>query len=271
MPGLNRHKRKHMKIVNIIAGILVIASFASCTINEEIDLSTAGKGQYIMATDMSQALVMMKSMGGGQMPDSLKGKSIDTTMSLASQLDSLDKPLSAEEQAYFKNGTLHMVMSMDENKLNMETKYPVKDIKDLQKFFKAYYYVDSVNKSKKKTPQPGEEMPEAGAPGAGMGGLANVMGNIPSTASPYIITDTSIQRIALTKESMTETYGDQMKGAEMFLGQMVMSVTIKLPRPAKRIEGKSAKLLDDKKTVFFTASMAEMMEDPENGSFLIVF
>ncbi|QNA43888.1 hypothetical protein [Lacibacter sediminis] len=260
-----------MKIGNIIAGILVVASFASCTINEEIDLSTAGKGQYIMAADMSQALEMMKSMGGGQVPDSIKDKSIDTTMSLASQLDSLDKPLSAEDQAYFKNGTLHMVMSMNDNKFNMETKYPVKDIKDLQKFFKAYYYVDSVNKSKKKTPQPGEEAPEEGAPGAGMGGLANVMGNMPSTASPYIITDTSIQRIALTKESMTETYGDQMKGAEMFLGQMVMSVTIKLPRPVKRLEGKSAKLLDDKKTVFFTASMAEMMEDPENGSFLIVF
>lgn len=260
-----------MKIVKIIAGILVVASFASCTINEEIDLSTPGKGQYILATDMSQALEMMKSMGGGKIPDSIKEKSIDTTISLASQLDSLDKPLSAEEQAYFKNGTLHMVMSMGENKFNLETKYPVKDIKDLQKFFKAYYYVDSVNKSKKKTTQPGEEVPEEGVPGAGLGSLGSVMSNVPSTASPYIITDTSIQRIALTKESMEETYGDKMKGAEMFMSQMVMSVTIKLPRTVKRLEGKSAKLLDDKKTVFFTASMAEMMEDPENGSFLIVF
>lgn len=260
-----------MKIVKIIAGILVITSFASCTLNEEIDLSTAGKGQYLVHTDMSQALTMMKSMGGGQMPDSLKDKTIDTIISLESQLDSLDKPLSAEDQAYFKNGKLHMVVNMLENKFTMEMKYPVKDIRDLKNFFKVNEYVDSVYKSKKKETQPGEEGAPGGGGAPGLSGLSSMMSGMHANGSPYIITDSSIQRVALTDEALTESMGEQMKGAEMFMSQMIMTATIKLPRPVKRLEGKNVKLQEDKKTVFFTTSFSELKENPENGSFLIVF
>jgi hypothetical protein len=268
---LNRHKRIHMKIANIIAGILVIASFASCTLNEEIDLSTPGKGQYLVHTDLSQMLTMMKSMGGSQIPDSLKDKAIDTVISLASQLDSLDKPLSAEDQAYFKNGKLHMVMNMLEDKFTMEMKYPVKDIKDLQRFFVVNQYVDSVNKSKKKEPAPGEEPAQGGGGAPGLSGITSMMSGMQSKGMPYIITDSSIQRVALSKEDLNESMGEQMKGAEMFMSQMMMSVTIKLPRPVKRVEGKNVKLQEDKKTVFFTTSFAELKDDPESGGFLIVF
>lgn len=261
-----------MKIVKIITGILVITSFASCTLNEEIDLSTPGKGQYLVHTDMSQALTMMKSMGGGQMPDSLKDKTIDTIISLESQLDSLDKPLSAEDQAYFKNGKLHMVVNMLENKFTMEMKYPVKDIRDLKNFFKVNEYVDSVNKSKKKETEPGEEgVPGGGGGAPGLSGLSSMMSGMHANGSPYIITDSSIQRVALTDEALTESMGEQMKGAEMFMSQMIMSATIKLPRLVKRLEGKNVKLQEDKKTVFFTTSFSELKENPENGSFLIVF
>jgi hypothetical protein len=260
-----------MKLVKFITGILVITSFASCTLNEEIDLSTPGKGQYLVHTDMSQALTMMKSMGGGQMPDSIKDKTIDTIISLASQLDSLYKPLSAEDQAYFKNGKLHMVMNMVENKFTMEMKYPVKDIKDLKNFFKVNQYVDSVNKSKKKEPEPGEEGAPDGGAAPGLSGLSSMMSGMQSKGSPYIITDSSIQRVALTEEALTESMGEQMKGAEMFMSQMIMSATIKLPRPVKRLEGKNVKLQEDKKTVFFTTTFSELKENPENGSFKIVF
>jgi hypothetical protein len=220
---------------------------------------------------MSQALTMMKSMGGGQMPDSLKDKTIDTIISLESQIDSLDKPLSAEDQAYFKNGKLHMVMNMVENKFTMEMKYPVKDIRDLKNFFKVNQYVDSVNKSKKKETQPGEEGAPGGGGAPGLSGLSSMMSGMQANGSPYIITDSSIQRVALTDEALTESMGEQMKGAEMFMSQMIMSATIKLPRPVKRLEGKNVKLQEDKKTVFFTTSFSELKENPENGSFLIVF
>ncbi|MBP6687032.1 MAG: hypothetical protein KA160_04165 [Lacibacter sp.] len=256
-----------MKIRNIIAGILVVTSFVSCTINEEIDLSTPGKGQYRVYTDMSQGLEMMKGMGGGAMPDSLKGKVVDTTMSLASQIDSLDLSLTEEEKAYYKNGTMHMVMNMEENKLNMEMKYPVKDIQGLKKFFKVSHLVDSVSKAKKKQQEPGEE----GAVAPGIEGIGSMFSGLQSKGSPYIITDSSIQRIALTTEGLAESFGEEMKGAEMFMGQMIMTITIKLPRPAKEIKGNMVRLLEDKRTVVYSGSFAEMKDDPAKTEFYIKF
>jgi hypothetical protein len=259
-----------MKIVKIITGILVIASFASCTLNEEIDLSTPGKGQYLIHTDMSQAMEMMKSMGGGQMPDSIKDKAIDTTFSLEKEIDSLGITLSPEEAAYYKNGTMHMLMNMPENKFNVEIKYPVKDIVDLKKFFKVYYYVDSVKKVRKKEKEgTGENAEGGGSPG--LDNMSNMFSGMPSKGSPYIITDSSIQRIALTTEAITENMGEEMKGMEMFMSQMIMTITIKLPRPVKETKGDMIKVLDDKRTVVFSSSFSEMKDDPSKTEFYIKF
>lgn len=258
-----------MKIVNFLSGILVIALFASCSLNEEIDLSTPGKGHYVVHTDLSPAMEMMKSMGGGQIPDSIKDKAIDTVVSLARQIDSLDKPLTAEEAAYFKNGTMHIVMNMPENKFAVETKYPVKDLQDFNKFLKVYYHVDSVNKARKKeqVPEEGEDAP----PTPGFDNMASMFSGMPSKGSPYIITDSSIQRIALTQEAFAENAGEQMKGIEMFMGQMTMTITIKLPRTVKEAKGDMIKVLDDKKTVVFSSSLAEMKDDPSKTAFYIKF
>ena len=96
-------------------------------------------------------------------------------------------------------------------------------------------------------------------------------GGLPFNRTPYIITDTSIERVALSKEKMQEQMGKEMQGAEMFMSQMNMMVTIKLPRPAKRLEGKNAKLSDDKRSVFLSTSLSEMMDNAESNTFKVIF
>ena len=90
----------------------------------------------------------------------------------------------------------------------------------------------------------------------------------PKTA--YIITDTSISREGIEKADMGGEMGD-MKGMEMFFGQITISTTIKLPRPAKIVKGYNAKLLDDKKTVVISASMLELVSSKESTKFYISF
>ena len=270
MHGLSLHKANNMNIRNIFAAILLAALFTSCSINEEIDLSTPGKGQYLLHTDMSQAMEMMKSMGGDQVPDSIKDKSIDTTFSLAKEIDSLGITLSPEDAAYYTNGTMRMVMNMPENKLNIEMKYPVKDIKDLQNFFKVYDYVDSVKKERKKEKDATGENAE-GSAAPGLENMSSMFSGMLSKGSPYMITDSSIQRIALTTEAITENLGEQMKGMEMFMSQMVMTITIKLPRPVKETKGDMIRVLDDKKTVLFSSSLSDMKDDPAKTGFYIKF
>lgn len=246
---------------------------SSCSMHEEIDLSKEGDGHYQVDIDMSAMLDMMKSMGGnGKLPDSTAKQKKDTTFSLASMIDSAGGNFSAEDKAYFHNGTMHIKMDMPENKMNMVMRFPVKNAMDLKNFFRVWGEVDSLNKIKKQQQEALEQgndnaMPNMMDPSKQLGDGSK----LPVKPSPYIITDSSIERIAQSKESMMTDMGEQAQGAAMFMGQINMMTTIKLPRPAKRVEGKNAKLSDDKRTIFFSANMQEMMDDAAAGAFKVVF
>lgn len=252
-----------MRLIKLLSAIFFLFSFASCAMHEEIDLSTPGKGNYIIAADMSGAMEMVKSMGEDKIPDSLKYKIMDTTFSMASQIDGLDLPLTTDEKAYFQNATAHMAMNMAENKFNIEMKYPVKDANDLKNFLRVYNLVDSARHESKK-----DETTESDGP---MPGFGDILSGMPVKGSPYIITENSIQRIALTKEDLSKVMGEDAQGAEMFLSQMTMSITIKLPRPVKEATGSMIKVSDDKMKVEFSANFSEMMDDPSKTEFLIKF
>lgn len=244
----------------------------SCSMHEEIDLSKEGNGHYQVAVDMSTMFEMMKSMGGKeQIPDSLAKQKKDTSFSLANMIDSSGGTFTAEEKAYFHNGTMHLKMDMQENKMDLVMKFPVKNAIDLKNFFVVWTKVDSLNKLKKQQSeteaQGNNEMPN---PLAG-GGLTGMADNLPVKPSPYIITDSSIERTAQTKEEVMGDMGEQAAGAAMFMNQVTMMTTIKLPRPVKKLEGKNVKLGDDKKSIFFTASLQDMLDDPKAATFKVIF
>lgn len=245
----------------------------SCNMHEEIDLSKEGKGHYQISVDMSQALEMMKSMGGSdKIPDSIANKKIDTTLALNFMIDSCGGEFTAAEKEYFYNGSMNMKADMSESKMDIVLKFPVKNAKDLKTFFSVYDKVDSLNKIKKKEKEAAEAnnpnaMPNAMDPSKGiMDG-----GSLPVKRTPYIITDTSIERMVQTSAEMLGDMGEQAQAAEMFMGQMTIMTTIKLPRPVKRLEGKNVKLGDDKQSIFFSATMVEMKENPAIGGFKVIF
>jgi hypothetical protein len=139
----------------------------------------------------------------------------------------------------------------------------VEDIKDLKNFLRVYNLVDSAKKASKKGDDEGSDGP--------VPGFGEMMSGMPVKGSPYIITDNSIQRIALSKEELSKVMGEDAQGADMFLSQMTMSITIKLPRPVKEATGSMIKVSDDKMSVEFSANFSEMMDDPAKTEFLIKF
>jgi hypothetical protein len=257
------------KLLLLLSATLIF--FTSCSMHEEIDLSKEGKGHYQLAVDMSTMLEMMKSMGGGEkIPDSLARQKKDTTFSLASMIDSSGGVFTAEEKAYFHNGTMNVNMDMEANKMDIVMQFPVKNAMDLKNFFRVWTQVDSLNKVKKQKAQQEEDnndMPNPMA-GSGMDGMTN---NLPVKPHPYIITDTSIERIEQSKEDVMKDMGEQAQGAAMFMNQVNIMTTIKLPRPVKKLEGKNVKLGDDKQSIFFSASLQDMMDDPKAGTFKVTF
>lgn len=254
---------KMIKLLLSLASILLFLS--SCSIHEEINLSEEGKGYYKMSVDMSQAIEMMKGMGGKeQIPDSVANKIMDSSFSMRSQIDSAGTEFTDTEKKFFYMGTMHMKMNMKENMMKMDLNYPIANTKELQQFFVVYTKVDSVSKLKQK------ENPDVNKDPTDMAVSPDLFSSLPANNKPYIITDTSIERIVVTKEDLTKQMGD-MQGGEMFMSQMSYSITITLPRPVKRIGGKNLKLQEDKKTVLVSLSFADMMSNPADGGFKIVF
>lgn len=250
----------------VIAALLFLSS---CSMHEEIDLAKEGNGFYKIDVDMSQMMAMIKSLSGEKIPDSVSNRVMDTVYSLKEMIDSSGGEFTAEEKAYFNNGTMHVKMNMPDNKMSVVMQFPVKNAADLKKFFAVYDKVDSLNKLKK---QQQKEAEAAAGPNDQLDPTQGMMnGGLPIKRTPYVITDTSIERIALSREKMQEQMGEEMKGAEMFMSQMNMMVTIKLPRPAKRLEGKNAKLSDDKRSVFLSSSLSEMMDDADANTFKVIF
>jgi hypothetical protein len=245
--------------------ISTVLFLSSCSIHEEINLSEEGKGYYKMSVDMSQAIEMMKGMGGKeQMPDSIANKVLDSSFSMSAQIDSVGLDFTDAEKKFFYFGTTHIQMNMKQNMMKMDLKYPIANAKELQQFFIVYAKVDSVSKLKQK------ENPEVNKDPTDMAISPDLFSALPANNKPYIITDTSIERIVVSKEDLTKQMGD-MQGGEMFMSQMSYAITITLPRSVKRIEGKTVKLQDDKKTVLISLSFADMMSNPADGGFKIIF
>ena len=268
MGGGYKHNSMN-KLKFFIGTIASLFLFSSCFIREEIDISNTN-GYYSVNVDMSQAFEMMKGMGGKEMlPDSLTKINIDTVVSLGRQIDSLDENFSDIEKNFFRAGTVHMNMNMKENLVTMEMKYPVSGASQLNQLFQALHYVDSLGKLKKKDNPAslgGITDPKE------MGGFSPEMfSSMTSQGFPYIVTDTSIERKAMSTEEIKQRLGDQLNSAAMFMSQMSYVTTFKLPRPVKKYEGKNIRVLDDKKTVVFSANLSELMDDPAANHFYIVF
>ncbi len=254
-------------MIKLFSAIVCVLLLTSCTLHEEINLSEEGKGHYSVNMDMSQAMEMMKTMGGaGQVPDSIAEKIIDSSFSMRSQIDSVDAGFTDTEKSFFYLGTTHIQMNMKESKMIMDMIYPVANAKQLKHFFYLSTMVDSIAKEKQKE-SPDSLNPEISRqPSPG-----DLFSALPVKGKPYIITDSSIERTAVSKEELTEQLGQDMKGADMFMNQMSYSITVKLPRPVKKLEGKNVKLLDDKRTVFFSAVFSDLMKDAEESRFKIIF
>jgi hypothetical protein len=252
------------QLLLILTSVLLISS---CTVHEEINLGNAENGYYSMNMDMSAAVEMMKSMGGaGQLPDSVANNVIDSSFSMRSQIELIDTGFTDIEKSFFYLGNTHIQMNLKEGKMIVDMKYPVANTKQLQQFFGVSRLADSVSNEKKKTDEDGAGMGITGSPSP-----ASILSSFGAKGRPYIITDTSIERTAISKEELSEQMGQDMEGTEMFMNQMTYSITIQLPRPVKNLQGKNIKLLNDKKTVFFSAMFSELMEDAEAGRFKISF
>ena len=118
-------------LVTFFAGFVILLTSCLDT-TQEITLNDDGSGTYVNTNDMGKILTIAKNMGGTS-TDKLPQQAIDTSFSFASAADSIPD-LSTEDKELLKKGSIHIKMSVEDEKFTSVMSFPFSTLVEIQKF-----------------------------------------------------------------------------------------------------------------------------------------
>ena len=239
-------------------GTLLISGCLETT--QEIDLKDDGSGTLSTTNDMSSIVGLLKQMESKQ-TDKIGDENIDTTIALATQVDSIEN-LSPEEKELMKKGIMHIHVNLKDEKFSTNLKFPFTSVSEIKK------YNQLANKVMGQTLK--GQLGDSPIPG---------MEDMPSPTSIEDYFNTSFSKGLFVKTLNKEKYAgvgkdEYLKGMKESAAMgMPMTTTyiINLPRPAKKAEGKNVKLSVDKKKVTIETDIDDFFDDPTKLEYRIEY
>jgi hypothetical protein len=235
----------------------------SCETTREITLKADGSGTLVTTTDMSGLIAIAKMSGQGKEMDSTE-KSVDTTISLTKIADSI-QGLSDKEKELVRKGKLGLNLDMGDEKLLTKLEFPFTSTSQIslldqlsarvmEQAMKKQMDGDSVS----APAIPTEEMPKA-----------NMDDYFTITYSKGVIEKKHIPE----KYAKLEDDKGMQSLKEMAGEGMPMNTTLiyNLPKPAKKVTGKNAKLSEDKKKITIVNSVDDFFDDVSKLEFRIEY
>ncbi len=260
-----------MKKIKYFLAIASLLMLAGCfDINEDIDVKADGKGTFSIHTDMSQLIQAMQNyLGKEEMDKQMPTKNMDTTVMMRTLMDTA-QGISAENKALIKDGSVHMKLNMGEKIFKSDIVIPFSTLANLQELYNSmnnqslgFTQLFKVMTGKKDTAAAGvgagAEMPDM-----------NQFNAIYDFESRDGLISRKLNADKWKKLKESPQYA-QMKEA----GQMGISIpytlTVKLPRPVKKVDNMLAKLFPDRKTVIIQYNLIEVFDHPEKFEYTIVY
>lgn len=245
----------------ILAGCFLLTGCLETT--QEITLKEDGSGSLSTTSDMGTILGMAKQMGGASELEKAGDKAMDTTIMLGAQADSIPD-LTMEEKELLKKGSMNMKFNLKADELKTRLHFPFTNPGQIAAFNKLTGKLLSTALKD----QMGNS-PMAG----GMGGEIPPM----SSFDDYYILEFSNGELKkkLDKEKYNTVSSDEylngLKQAATMGIPVGATYVINLPRPAEKVEGKNAKLSDDKMKVTVKVELDDFFDDPEKLEFKIKY
>ncbi|MGQ0739784.1 MAG: hypothetical protein ACT4OJ_12055 [Bacteroidota bacterium] len=248
-------------LLSIMAGSFLLTGCLETT--QEITLKEDGSGVLNTTSDMSSLLTVAKNMSGDEQMEKMGGEKKDTSISLASLSDSIPG-LTTEEKALLSKGMLRMKMDLKESQFLAEMNFPFTELNEIAAYNRltGKLMTNLIKGQMKESPM-----------GGGMGG------DMPDPSSFDDYYKLSYEKGGLKKSLDKEKYAsassdEYLNGLKQAasMGIPVSSTwVINLPRPAEKVEGKSAKLSVDKMKVTVKADLDDFFDDPEKLEFKIKY
>lgn len=260
--------KKSISIILLTVSVLLTGCLE---ITQELTVSKDGSGTLSNTTDMSQVMSMVIQMAGDKIGN--QKFNMDTTIGFKSLLDSI-KDMSSANKELLKDGLVHVVMKMDDNKYLINSSVPFKKIGDVEKINQAMQkevngkFLDNAMKEAMKENK-----------GFGDSSMMNTQQGAPKMSLPenyFTLTckDGMIGR-SINKEKMKTLAEDetlsQMKQMSSMGAPLKTSLVINLPRPAKKVEGKNVQLSADKKKLTVENELNDLFDDPSLYEFKVEY
>jgi hypothetical protein len=258
-----------MKIVKVLLPVAFLFCLAGCVeINEDINIKNDGSGEYSMNMDMSKLLEMMQStIGKEELEKQLPQKKMDTSISMKTLVDT-STSMSADKKALLRDGHLHMSLNMDQNIFKTDMHFPFKNQNQLQQLYTSIGdgSLGTGQMLKNLSAAKGDSSSDNQQGGPDLSQFNSIYTF--TSKSGYLSRTVNKEKFNALKESAQ--YG-QMKQAEDMGMEVPYTITIHLPKPAKKITNTFAKLSEDKKTVTIKYSLTEVMDHPEKFEYTIEY
>ncbi|HVM89519.1 MAG TPA: hypothetical protein VMT76_15130 [Puia sp.] len=256
-----------MKISKILIPVAFLFLLSGCVeINEDITIGKNGSGEWSMNMDMSKLLdIMQNYIGKDEMDKQIPGKKMDTTIFMKSLIDT-STTLTPERKALLSPGKLHMNLNMDDKSFTTDMHFPFKNLSQLQEIYASLgdgsIGTGQMLKNLGKNDSSSGQQPQ----GPDLGQI-NMLYDFASKPG-YISRTVNQQKFRELKESAQ--YGQMKQAGDMGM-ELPYTLTIHLPKPAKKITNTFAKLSADKKTVTLKYNMTEVLDHPEKFEYTIEY
>jgi len=237
-------------------------------INEEIDIKPQGNGEFSIHTDMSKLIEAMQSyLGKDEMTKQMPEKNLDTTIMMRTLMDTA-KDISAENKMLIKDGSIHMKLNMEEKVFNSDIRIPFTSLSNLQKLY------NSMNNQSLGFTQLFKGI--AGKTDSSSSGNDNSMPDMNQFNAIYDFESRDgflsrkLNHEKWKKLQLSAQYA-QMKDAGNMGITIPYTLTVKLPRPVKKMDNPMAKFFPDRKTIILQYNLIEVFEHPEKFEYTIEY
>jgi hypothetical protein len=255
-----------MKNIRTLLLFLLPLAFMSCTdTREELEIKGDGSGTLVMKTDLGKMLDIMKGFGGNDLAKDGLDKPFDTIMFMKNYVDTA-KNVTPEQKDLLREGKVHLILNMNESIGKIDMNFPFSSSDKLQQLYANLN--SSTNGLKNIFDGVGKGMQKGDATD-GTQEQANDK-SMPQIASVYDITVKNGLYSRKVNKQRYDEFAQAMKLDDLkqmggMMGDMKMDYTlsIKLPRPIKKINNSTALLSSDKKTVTLAADLMETFQHPE--------
>ena len=233
---------------------------------DETTINDNGSGTFVHKDDLGKLFSMLTAFAGDDKMKELGQAKKDTTIYLKDVKDSI-KHLNSTEMKILESGSLSVNIDAEKEVFSFTFSFPFAKPGDIAN-------INDVLKKAKNQIMDGS-MKNAMAQGKGAEGKGlfdkelkgEDMEMANSSVNDYYITEYQNGKLSrkVNKAKLANLENDKgMSSLKEMSGMGVnpnMKTVIKLPKPAKKAEGKGIKLSDDKKTITIESTMDDFFED----------